>query len=717
MTTERSLSSPVWYRIAALTPRLRGHVRVKRERSRGELWYLLIDGTTQRSHRIDANGWAFVGLCDGERSVESIWQAVLQRGADHAPTQGEVVQLLSQLYDAGLIQARRAANAGQLHDNASKRQRKQRRAAVNPFAFRASLGDPSALLDRIAPWAARLFSLPALLLWALLIGAALVAAIGEAGALRAHAARWLGTQHYLALMWLAYPPIKALHEAAHALAVRRFGGDVREVGLTLLLLTPVPYVDASAANGFAQRHQRVIVSAAGIMAELGIAALALFVWLGVENGLLRDLAFVTMFIGAASTVLVNGNPLVRMDGYHVVADLLELPNLAERSRRWWGARWQRLFSGATAAPGPAPARGEAAWLVAYAPASWLYRAALSVWIVGWLGSIQAWMGYAAGIALGWSLVGTPLVQLVKSLFAPTSSATLRRRAQWRLGGLTLLLLGFVCAVPVPQVTHAQGIVWLPENAWIRTATDGFVRRLAQPDGATVASGSVVVELADDQLMADREAARTRLDALRNQLYGMFASDAGRAGALQAQIAAAEAALERLETRVATLSVRAPSTGQLVIPQPQDLQGRWITRGNTLGHVLPAGNRTVRVALAHEQALLVAGDLQSIELRTFDAPERVLTAAPRVNVPAATHRLPAKALGQPAGGDIVVDPSDVDGLTTRDAIAVFDLEVSAALGERVGTRVALRFRHSDEPLLAQALRSARQLLLRHFRPES
>jgi len=269
---------------------------------------------------------------------------------------------------------------------------------------------------------------------------------------------------------------------------------------------------------------------------------------------------------------------------------------------------------------------------------------------------------------------------------------------------------------VPQVTRAQGVVWLPENAWVRADTEGFVRRVAAADGAAVTPGTVLIELADDRLLADRDAARERANALRSQLYGTLQGDGSRFGALHAQIAAADAALERLEARVATLAVKAASTGQWVVPHPSDLEGRWVARGETLGHVLPASNRTVRVALAHEEALLVAQDLRSIELRSFDAPARLLSAAPRVNLPAATHRLPAKLLGQPSGGDIVVDPTDPEGLLTRDAIAVFDLDVSAPLGERVGTRVAVRFTHSPAPLLWQGLRRARQLVLRQFRPE-
>ena len=716
MTADASLYAPAWYRVAALAPRLRGHVRVERQRWRGALWYLLVDGTTQRLHRIDTRAWAFVGLCNGERSVEEIWQAVLARGEEHAPTQGDVLQLLTQLHEAGLMQVNLGADAKQLHEHAQVRRRRQRLAGVNPFAFRAPLADPTPLLDRIAPWTRQLFSLPALLLWSLLVAGALLAAVTEAGAIAAHAGRWLATPHYLALMWLLYPPIKALHELAHALAVRRFGGDVREVGISLLMLAPVPYVDASAASAFTHKHQRVLVSAAGIMVELGLAALGLLVWLNVQDGLLRDLAFVTMFIGAASTLLVNGNPLLRMDGYHAACDLLELPNLAERSRRWWTARLQRAFTGPSPVHGPAPARGETAWLVGYTPASWLYRAALSVWIAGWLGSVQAWLGYLAAVLLGWSLVVAPLIRLTSSLLAPTLADELRQRARWRLAIAGAALLALMAALPLPQATRAQGVVWLPETAWVRAETEGVVRRVVAPDGATVVPGTVLLELADDQLLADRDAARERAGALRSQLYGVLQGDGSRLGALHAQIAAADAALERLQARVATLSVKAASAGQWVAGHATDLEGRWVARGDTLGHVLPASNRTVRVALPHEQALLVAQDLRAVELRTLDAPARVLTAAPQVHLPAATHRLPAAALGQPSGGDIVVDPSDADGLLTREAIAVFDLDASAALGERVGTRVAVRFTHAPQPLLWQALRRARQLVLRQFHPQ-
>jgi putative peptide zinc metalloprotease protein len=678
-------------------------------------WVLLVDEPSRRVHRIDAAGWAFVGLCNGERSVEAIWEAVMARGCESALTQDEVVVLLTQLHEAGLMHVDLSTEAAALHRRAEDNRRKQRLGAINPFAFKLPLGDPSALLDRIAPATRWLFSVPMLLAWVALLGAALIVAIGHAGALAQHAAQWLPTQHYLMLIWLAYPPMKALHELAHALAVRRFGGDVREVGATFLLLTPVPYVDASAANAFGVRAHRVLVSAAGIMAELALASIALLVWVSVEDGLLRDVAFACLFIGTASTLLVNGNPLVRMDGYHVVTDAFDVTNLADRSASWWRSRLLGLFTGQREG-GPVPGRGEAYWLMLYAPASWIYRAVLAVWVVGWLGSVQAWLGYAAALLMGWQLIGMPLAGLHRLLAAPGLADSMRRTARRRVvalvGGGGVLLAG----VPLPDTTTVQGVVWLPENAWVRAGTDGFVERVRASDGSLVSKGAPVVDLVDDQVQAERAEASERLESLKSQYFGDMMTDSPRLGALGAQASAAAGALQELDERIAALEVTAPADGRLVLDDPADLPGRWIPRGTTIGYVLPASNRTVRIALPHEEALRAASELRGIELRTFDAPSRVLQAVPRLVVPSATHRLPSRALGTGSGGAIVLDPADPDQMTARDPIATIDVESREPLGPRIGTRVWVRLVHTDAPLLQQGLRHLRQLVLGHFRAE-
>jgi putative peptide zinc metalloprotease protein len=184
------------------------------------------------------------------------------------------------------------------------------------------------------------------------------------------AARWLQTPHVMLLTWVTFPVLKLLHEGAHALAVRRFGGDVPEWGFTLMVFTPVPYVDASAADGFAEPRQRLAVSAAGAAVELALAALALLVATLLQPGLLRDLLLVVFVLGALTSLLINANPLLRFDGYHALTDVLQLPNLGTRSARHW-LRLMRRSLGLPAGEALQPAPGELRWWWGYAPASLL----------------------------------------------------------------------------------------------------------------------------------------------------------------------------------------------------------------------------------------------------------------------------------------------------------------------------------------------------------
>lgn len=716
MTRADNLFSLAWYKVASLMPRLRAHVHVERRTYRGEHWYLLIDGISQRLHRIDRRAWAILGLCTGERSLDEIWHAVLEKTPEEAPSQAEVMDLLVRLHDAGALQVDLPPNIDHLHRQTRERQRLKRRQAMNPFAFRLEFGNPSSWLDRLDGLGRRLISPLGLLLWFAVVAAASLLAIVQAPALAAQNRGWLVDHQHLVLMWLLYPVIKGIHELAHGLAVRRFGGHVPAIGLLVMLLTPMPYVDASAASAFRYRWQRALVCAAGIMAELFLAAIALMVWISVENGLLRDVAFVTMFVGAASTLLVNGNPLVRMDGYHLLTELFDLPNLADRSRRLWLA-WISKVLGVTSRSAPTAAGGEMAWLVAYAPLSWLYRAAMSVLIVTWAGMVDPWLGYLVLAAFVWLLLGLPVSQALRDLFVSTADERSQRRAGWRLLVVIASSVAVAACVPVPCATVAQGVVWLPEDAWIRPATSGFVGPVKQASGIVIEKNALITTLSDDQLRADRDAMQSRLESLEVRLHTAFREDPAVLSALQSQIASARNELERLEQRMSALAVTAPSSGQFVPMYGGDMQGRYIAQGEALGHVLPPSNRIVRVALLHQDAIGFDSDVRDIELRTADHAERILWARPRLDAPAATHRLPSRALGRAGGGELAIDTTDPEGLTSRDAIVVFDLEANEDLGDRVGTRVWVRFDHLPQTLLQQGSRKLRQLVLRQFRSVS
>ena len=154
---------------------------------------------------------------------------------------------------------------------------------------------------------------------------------------------------------------------------RRSAEPVHEFGVMFLVFAPVPYVDASAASEFRSKWRRALVGAAGMIVEVFFAALALYVWLAVEQGLVRALAYNVMLIAGVSTVVFNGNPLLRYDGYYILADLLEIPNLAQRATRYWGYLVERYVFRTEDSKDFVATRGERIWLLLYAPASFFYR--------------------------------------------------------------------------------------------------------------------------------------------------------------------------------------------------------------------------------------------------------------------------------------------------------------------------------------------------------
>ncbi|MCP4042407.1 MAG: peptidase M50, partial [Gammaproteobacteria bacterium] len=215
-------------------------------------------------------------------------------------------------------------------------------------------------------------------LWFLVVGFGSLLALANFPDLNAAVDKGILSPGNLVSILLVFIAIKTLHEFAHAFAVKMWGGDVHEMGITLLVLAPVPYLDASATWGFRDKHKRMLVGAIGILVELFLAALALFVWLLVEPGPVQDGALNALLVASVSTLLFNANPLLRFDGYYVLQDLIEIPNLYSRSSRYYLYLIQRYLFGLDHVHSPATAAGETAWFAIYGLGAFFYRLVILV---------------------------------------------------------------------------------------------------------------------------------------------------------------------------------------------------------------------------------------------------------------------------------------------------------------------------------------------------
>lgn len=704
------LFSPRWYRVSSLRPQLRAQVELRRQDQRGVAWFLLIDEAADEVRRVNRAAYEFIGRCDGSHTVEQIWEQLLAERPDDVMAQEDAIRLLAALHDRGLIAFDAAPDVEAMFRARDVKASKRRLQGVNPLAFRLALANPTKLLDALEPIGRRLFSGAAFAGWATAVAVAGVLALLHFGELSAHAARLMTSPGQLFLSWLMYPLIKAVHELGHGLAVRRYGVPVRQAGITLLMLTPVPFVNASGADGLRWRRQRAIVSAAGIMAELAIAVIALGVWLVVQPGTVQDVALIAMLIGAGSTVLVNGNPLMRFDGYYLACDLLDLRNLGTRSGLWW-REWLAKRVLGHAPPRPIETvPGERFWLVAYAPLAGLYRVLLSLGIGLWIGSHSALLGTGVGLFLFITLVGQPALAALRAI-----ASAGQPRAAWRGAAAVAALVAVLAILPVPFSTLAQGVVWLPERAQLRAGTDGFVARLVVADGTPVHAGDLVAVLSDERLEAAQAALIADATDLEVAMFQAMTTDPDKVPALREKLAYSHAEAQRNADKLAQLEVRALTDGVLVMPRQQEQLGSYRKKGELLGHLLTGDALTVRVALPQDQADLVRSAPRDVGVRLAEDGYQLRAGRVERDLDGAVAKLPSAALGDRGGGAIETDGSDKEGLVAQRPVVLVDVAVPALHSERIGARAVVRFDHGSVPVAAQLLRKLQQLVLQHFNP--
>ena len=707
-----TLLSPDWYRVSFMRPRLRAGVQVTRQEVRGEPWIVASDPLSGRFHRFNVQAWRLVASCDGRRTLDEVWAAQVDAEGDAAPTQAEAIEIVSRAFAGHLLLGDVSPDAAAVVRVRARARRRRRRQAINPLAFRIPLWDPDAFLERHVDRVRWLFSTGALRGLAGLIAVSMLLFVVQASAFAPDVQRLVAEPRGLLLLWLVYPLVKGLHEMAHAFAVKHYGGEVHRLGVTLLFLTPVPFVDASASAAFASKHQRAGVAAAGIAVELLLAGVALALWSWLEPGLAREAATAVVVVGGVSTLLVNGNPLLRFDGYHVLCDLAELPNLAQRSRSYWLHGLRRWLLGMPESVFTGAASGERPWLIGYAPLAWAQRTVLLAVLALALSKVWPWMALALAAAALWLGLLGPLWQALRWLMRSPQVARRRPRAV----GVVLAGLGaagvLAFAVPLPQTSRAPGVVWLPDEAQVRLQVGGFVEAFLVRDGDIVEPGAPLAELSNPALMATLAKARGELEQAQVRQAQLRDTDPLAAAQARDRAAQLRGEVQGLERQRDALVVRAASAGRVALDVHRDLVGMFVPQGHLLAQVVPDAAPLVRALVDNSDIGLVREhtDAARVVLADGGAP---LQASIAGSVPQASTALPSAALGSAAGGSIALDPSDATGRTARTARFQVDLRLPDESRPPIGARVMVTFDHGADSGVTWLTRLFRHAFLRHL----
>jgi putative peptide zinc metalloprotease protein len=710
-----SLLSSLWYRVTELKPRLRSHARLHRHLYRGQLWYLLQDPATGRVNRFTPAARLVISLMDGSRDLGTVWEIANRRLGEDAPTQDEIIQLLGQLHAADLLQSDVAPDVAELFARGEREERaRQHRSFGNPMALRVPLWDPDRFLNRFPALIALIWGRWGALLWLAVVLPAAFLVLPHWPELSNNFSDRVMAIDNLVVLYVVFPILKGLHEMGHATATKARGGEVHDIGLILLVLLPVPYVEASAASIFRSKWQRAVVGAAGMMVELFIAAIAFYLWLLVEPGAVRAVLFNVMVIAGVSTLVFNGNPLLRYDAYYILADLTEIPNLAARSTRYWTYLFERYLLGNRALPPPFASSGEKAWFVFYGGASAIYRVIVTLAIALFIAGRFFFIGVLLAI---WAVAGMMLLPLIRGVRHLTGSPRLRAHRPRAIAitvGLTALIGGFVLFVPVPFHSSAEGIVWLPEESLVRSNASCFLGDILAQPGTQVVRDQPLFQCSAPTLVARLRTAEARVTEYEANYASDRVTDPVKAEVSLQKLQQEREELQVARERVADLVIRARSDGIFVVPQIGDMPGRYYHLGDLLAYVIGIGQAVARVVVPQDSIDRVRVATDRIRVRMVDRPGISFEGHIIRAVPGGDEFLPSRALGLEGGGAIATDPRETRGAKALQRMFQFDvaLDLPEPL-HQFGQRVYVRFEHEEESLGLQWYRAVRLLFLSRF----
>jgi putative peptide zinc metalloprotease protein len=585
--------------------RLRPDLTIEAQKYEGRTYHVVKDPVSLRYFRLKDNERFLLRYLDGKHTLEDAQKAYEKHYRPERIRLEDLEGFAQQLLSASLAQSDTPHAGELLLERRGKRLRAEwMQTLTNLLYIKLPVFDPDRLLEQMLRWLGFIFTASFFALSVLVMLTALGLVLTHFDKFRAklpdyHAFFSFSTVIYL---WAALGVVKVIHEFGHGLSCKVFGGEVHEMGALLLCLSPALYCNVSDAWTLPNKWHRIIISAAGIYVELIIASLATFVWWNTHNHpFVSNLALSLMVVCSVSTIVFNANPLMRYDGYYVLADWLEIPNLRERSNRFLKNLMLVHCLGVEVPPETYMALWRKVLFVAYAIGSYIYRWVVTFAVLWFLYSflrpykLEVIGSMLALAALG-SMLGWPLYQMGKNLHRRGRLPDMNR---WRVlvtGGVLTAVLVFVCFVPVPvSRVRGMGLVQsLPESsAKVFVRHTAILEQLNVRPGDPVGAGDVLAVFRDRDLEADLEAARTKRDLSISHIHLLnqqkhLAKEHTLEKKLAIKISQAESdrleASKRVEalekTRSELLVLRAPRSGVIGLAPRIDAVGKLFEKNPT-----------------------------------------------------------------------------------------------------------------------------------------
>jgi len=677
----------------------------------GESFVSVEDPVRSKHYRIGLAEYRFIAKINGERSNANIFELLknetgAQQGQQQASNelpQDQIVQIANWLLAMNLVTVNQSDNSLRLNAMAQQIERAKMKSWLNPISIRFSLFNPNRFLKSIQPATEWLFSSWFFVLWVMIGVYSLVCLVDNWQRVYASSANVLssGSWIWLLITWFV---LKVVHESAHGIACRKYGGEVPEFGVVFILFAPMAFVNVTSMWRFVNRWQRMVVSAAGMYVEFLVAFLAIIVW-SQTDGVVASIAFSVMVMSSVTTILFNANPLMRFDGYFLLSDLLAIPNLYGKGGQWFSETTKQLFFGV-----PKQTQFHANERVPVA----IYGALAFVWriLIG-LGLIIAASVLLQGAGLVLSGIGVvtwfalPILRQIVSLTDSNGQVKINKI---RTAVSVACLVGFVVAgvyvFQAPATKSAPAIVQLHNESVIRSDASGFVTAIHVAEGQTVAKGDLLIELENPELANELvELTRLREEA---KIQSRIHQQQGNQAMVQAETQRVYGLTDQIvEKQSAAKGLQVLATDDGVIVQRQ--------LANRLGSFVEQGDELLTVAKLDSKEVVVSVDQSEYDATVWTTgkqlrlmfPGKAVVNATLVSInPRASQSPTFPSLTATQGGSLPVrtlvkSPSDDNELNFELLSPRFDVTVSLPgdLGDQVlaGQRGYAYFESTEQSL--------------------
>ncbi len=598
-----------------LKVKLRADLVVQPQFYEGMTHYVIKDPLALKYFRFKIEEYFLLQQFDGKQTLQDVKKVFERKYRPQTISIEDLTRFVAQLHEAGIIQIDSQEQAKVL----IRRRRKNRWRKVwaflaNILFIKIPIIDPERLLTWMYPSFRWIYTSYFVTASVGLMLAAVTLVISQWDMFYSKLPEFQSFFNWWTIFsfWISLAIVKIIHEFGHGLTAKHFGGEVHEMGMLFLVLTPALYCDVTDSWLLPNKWHRIWISAAGIYVELFLASIATFVWFYSEPGLLNSLSMATMFICSINTVLFNANPLLRYDGYYVMADWLEIPNLRIKSTQFFAYLVQEKVLGLEIPVQSYLPRSRRSLFVTYAIASYIYRWVVTFSIIWFLSQVlkpyklQSISYLLASGALV-PLLGMPVYQIGKFLRTP---GRLRKVKKVRAASITVAAVAIVAGILlIPTPLRVQGTLVLtaakPDEVYAEV--EGQLVELNVRDGEWVKKDTVIAKLINPEKQKElvQKTADHDINWAKSQWYNRSPERESRALALQYLQAAEELepVLEKINEQIGKLTLVAAHDGQVMgVPHPE-----------TVGQVLKPGKPFCEVGDPHQIEAHLIIDQSDVDL--------------------------------------------------------------------------------------------------------